>query len=125
RYLAGDIVEVETRFSERGGMRCWFVDVAFASGALGHLDLTVAVRMDWHEGFQIYGQHGSVLGETFNPWLYKASKVEIFSEREGAYRRTLGADAHFYRRQLEAFAETVVSGNANHGADIADGVAAV
>jgi predicted dehydrogenase len=125
RFLAGEMVEVEARFSDRGGMRCWFVDVAFASGALGHLDLTVAVRMDWHEGFHIYGQHGSVLGETFNPWLYKASKVEIFSEREGVYRRTLGADAHFYRRQLEAFAETVISGKGNHGADIADGVASV
>jgi predicted dehydrogenase len=125
RFLAGDILEVQARFSDRGGMRCWFVDVAFASGALGHLDLTVAVRMDWHEGFHIYGQHGSLLGETFNPWLYKASNVEIFRERDGAYHRTLGADAHFYRRQLEAFAETILSGTSNNGADITDGVASV
>jgi predicted dehydrogenase len=125
RFLAGDIVEVETRFTHRGGMRCWFVDVAFASGALGHLDLTVAVRMDWHEGFQIYGEHGSVLGETFNPWLYKASNVEIFRESDGAYHRTLGADAHFYRRQLEAFADTVLTGAPNGGAGIADGIASV
>jgi hypothetical protein len=27
----------------------------------GHLDLTVAVRMDWHEGFQLYGENGSVI----------------------------------------------------------------
>src|SRR3954453_15221422 len=49
RHLAGDIVAVRARLSERAGMWCWFVDVEFASGALGHLDLTVAVRMDWHE----------------------------------------------------------------------------
>jgi predicted dehydrogenase len=125
RYLAGDIVELESRFSERGGMRCWFVDVTFASGALGHLDLTVAVRMDWHEGFQIYGQNGSILGETFNPWLYKASKVEIFHESDGSYHRTLGADAHFYRRQLEAFADTILLGTRNGSANIVDGVASV
>ena len=40
-------------------MHCWFVDVEYANGAIGHLDLTVAVRMGWHEGFQIYGQNGS------------------------------------------------------------------
>lgn len=125
RFLAGDIVEVEARLLERGGLRSWFVDVAFASGAMGHLDLTVAVRMDWHEGFQVYGQHGSVLGKIFNPWLYKASEVEIFRERDGAYHRTLGADAHFYRRQLEAFVDTVMHGTPTGGADIADGIASV
>ncbi len=60
RYLAGDIVAVRARLSERAGIWCWFVDVEFASGALGHLDLPIAVRMDWHEGFQIYGQNGSI-----------------------------------------------------------------
>jgi predicted dehydrogenase len=125
RFLAGDIVEVAARFSERGGMRCWFVDVTFASGAIGHLDLTVAVRMDWHEGFQIYGRNGSVLGKTFNPWLYKASEVDIFRESDGAYHRVLGADAHFYRRQLEAFADSVISGGGHGAADIDDGVASV
>src|SRR3954451_7440628 len=78
-----------------GAMWCWFVDVEFASGALGHLDLTVAVRMDWHEGFQIYGEHGSVTGRTYNPWYYKSSDVDIFREADGASHRVLGADGHF------------------------------
>jgi predicted dehydrogenase len=125
RFLGGEIVEVAARFSERGGMRCWFIDVEFASGAIGHLDLTVAVRMDWHEGFQIYGRNGSVLGKTYNPWLYKSSEVDIFRESDGAYSRVLGADAHFYRRQLEAFADTVLTGTPHGAADIDDGVASV
>ncbi len=125
RFLGGEIDEVQARLSHRGGMHCWFVDVAFADGALGHLDLTVAVRMDWHEGFQIYGENGSVLGQTFNPWLYKSSNVEIFRERDGSYHRTLGADAHFYRRQLEAFADVILDGAGMSGADVADGVASV
>lgn len=125
RYLAGDILSVRARLSERAGMRCWFVDVAFASGALGHLDLTVAVRMDWHEGFQIYGENGSVVGKTYNPWYFKSSDVDIFREADGTTRRVLGADGHFYRRQLEAFARTVLDGAPMEGADVDDGLACV
>lgn len=125
RYFAGEITEVHARLSERFGAYCWFVDVAFANGTLGHLDLTVAVRMDWHEGFQIYGQGGSVVGKTYNPWYYKTSDVDIFHESDGTTRRVLGADGHFYRRQVEAFAATILDGAPMTGADAADGVASV
>ena len=107
-------------------MYCWFVDVEFASGALGHLDLTVAVRMDWHEGFQIYGEHGSVVGKTYNPWYYKSSDVDIFREADGASHRVLGADAHFYRRQVEGFADVDARRRPDGRArSIDDGVASV
>jgi predicted dehydrogenase len=125
RYFGGPITAVQARLSRDKGMFCWFIDVAFANGTLGHLDLTVAVRMDWHEGFQIYGQNGSVIGKTFNPWYFKSSEVDIFRESDGATYRPLGADGHFYRRQLEAFADTVLTGAAQTGAGIADGVASV
>jgi predicted dehydrogenase len=125
RYLGGNIVAVTGRLSERFGAHCWFVDVEFESGALGHLDLTVAVRMDWHEGFQIYGENGSVLAKTYNPWYYKTSDVEIFRESNGEATRVLGADGHFYRRQLEGFADTILHGKAMRGADIEDGIASV
>lgn len=125
RYFAGEIVAVDARLLNRAGIRCWFVDVEFASGVLGHLDLTVAVRMDWHEGFQIYGEQGSVLGKTYNPWYYKSSEVDIFKESDGATHRILGADGHFYRRQMEGFAETVLNGTPQSGADIEDGIASV
>jgi predicted dehydrogenase len=125
RHLAGEIVEVDARLSERFGAYCWFVDVEFANGALGHLDLTVAVRMDWHEGFQIYGRNGSVLGKTYNPWYFKTSDVDIFHESTGSTTRVLGADGHFYRRQLEGFADTVLNGAPMRGADAEDGLASV
>ena len=125
RFFGGEIVAVDARQSQRGGMRCWFVDVEFANGVLGHLDLTVAVRMDWHEGFQIYGENGSIVGKTFNPWYFKSSEVDIFHEAEGASRRVLGADGHFYRRQLEGFADVILNGAPMKGADIEDGVASV
>ncbi|MBY3207854.1 Gfo/Idh/MocA family protein [Rhizobium laguerreae] len=125
RYFAGDIVSVNARLSERAGIWCWFVDVEFASGTLGHLDLTVQVRMDWHEGFQIYGKNGSILGKTYNPWYYKTSEVDIFREADGATHRVLGADGHFYRRQVEGFARTILDGAVMEGADIDDGLASV
>jgi predicted dehydrogenase len=125
RYLGGPIVAVEARLKERFGAYCWFVDVDFESGALGHLDLTIAVRMDWYEGFQIYGEKGSAIAKIFNPWYYRASEVDIFHEKDASYRRVLGADGHFYRRQLEGFADTVLTGAPMRGADIHDGVASV
>jgi predicted dehydrogenase len=125
RYFAGEIVSVDARLSERAGIWCWFVDVEYANGALGHLDLTVAVRMDWHEGFQIYGQNGSVIGKTYNPWFYRSSDVDIFYESDGTTRRALGADGHFYRRQLEGFADVILNGAPMTGASIEDGIASI
>jgi predicted dehydrogenase len=125
RYFAGDIVEVDARLNQRFGAYCWFVDVGFANGALGHLDLTIAVRMDWHEGFQIYGERGSIIGKTYNPWYYKSSDVDIFHEATGETTRVLGADGHFYRRQMEGFAEAILNGTAMTGATIDDGIASV
>ena len=125
RYFGCEIVEVEARLRQRFGAYCWFVDVAFANGTLGHLDLTVAVRMDWHEGFQIYGQNGSILGKTYNPWYYKSSEVDIFHEATGSTSRILGADGHFYRRQLEGFADVILHDAPMTGANIDDGIASV
>ena len=125
RHFAGEIVAVQARLSQRFGAWCWFVDVEFASGVLGHLDLTVAVRMDWFEGFQIYGEHGSILGKTYNPWLFKSSEVDIFHEATGETHRVLGADGHFYRRQLEGFGDVILNGAPMVGAGVEDGIASV
>ena len=125
RFLGGPIESVRARLSDQRGMHCWFIDVEFASGAIGHLDLTVAVRMGWHEGFQIYGQNGSIVGTTSNPWYFTTSVVDIFRERDGMTYRPLGADGQFYRRQVEGFADTVLNDAPMTGADIDDGLASV
>jgi predicted dehydrogenase len=125
RFLGGPIRAVQARRSERYGAHCWFVDLDFADGCLGHLDLTIAVRMDFHEGFQIYGEHGSVLGRTYLPWFFRSSDVECFSTRDGQYHRPLGADAHFYKLQVEGFADSILTGAPQVGADVEDGLEAV
>jgi predicted dehydrogenase len=51
RFMGGEIEAVRTRLVEKFGAYCWFPEVGFADGSVGHLDLTMKVRMDWHEGF--------------------------------------------------------------------------
>ena len=125
RFLAGDLVSVRARMLERFGAFCWFVEAEFASGALGHLDLTIPIRGDFEEGFQIYGEHGSVQGRVYLPWFHKSSVVECFSEKDRAYHRPLGEDAQTYKLQLEGFADTILHGAPQHGANVEDGLAAM
>jgi predicted dehydrogenase len=125
RFLAGDITAVQARLVERDGAFSWFVACEFAGGASGHLDLTMPVQMDWFEGFQIYGTEGSVVGRAFQPWYLRTTEVEAFAARTGRYERPLGPDGHFWRRQLEGFAATILDGAPQLGAKVDDGLAAL
>jgi predicted dehydrogenase len=124
-YLGGAITAVQARLLERGDAWCWLIDVAFADGGLGLLELIVAVRGDWEEGFTLYGEHGSIKGKVFLPWFHKASEVECFSTHDGQYRRVLGADAYTYKLQIEGWADTILHGAPQAGATVADGLAAL
>lgn len=125
RLLGGEIVRVNARLVEKFGAYCWFIAVEYANGAVGHLDLIIAIRGDWEEGFQVYGEHGSVKGRTHLPWFHKTSEVECFSVKDGVYRRPLGADAHTYKLQIEGFAGTILNGTPQQGASVDDGLAAM
>jgi len=125
RFLCGEILAVRAEYKEKFGAHSWFVSMEFANGAHGHLDLTLPVRMEWHEGFQVYGENGSVVGKSTNPWYFKASEVECFSMRDGQYHRLLGADGHTFRRQMEGFADVILDGASATGAGVDDGVAAL
>jgi predicted dehydrogenase len=125
RFLAGDINAVQARLVERADSFSWFVACEFADGASGHLDLTIPVQMDWFEGFQIYGTEGSVLGRAFQPWYLRTTEVEAFAARSGRYERPLGPDGHFWRRQVEGFAATILDGAPQQGATVDDGLAAL
>jgi predicted dehydrogenase len=123
RFLGGELLAVRTDYQEKFDTRSWFVSVEFANGALGHLDLTLPVRMVWHEGFQVYGEYGGVVAKSVNPWYFKASEVECCSAREGQYRRPVGADGHTFRRQVEGFADVILNGSSPVGAQVEDGLA--
>jgi predicted dehydrogenase len=125
RFLCGEIVTVRAQLAEKYGAFSWFVSTELADGGIGHLDLTMAVRMDWFEGFHVYGEHGSVVAKGFQPWYLRSAEVECFSSADGSYHRPLGADGHVFRRQIEGFADTILSGAPQAGAGAADGLAAV
>ncbi len=125
RFLAGKIAAVRARLIEKSGAYCWFVDVEFTSGSLGHLDLHIPIRGDFEEGFQIAGEAGSIKGRVYLPWFHKSSEVECFSVKDRQYHRPLGEDAYTYKLQIEAFADCILNSTPQQGANIEDGVAAM
>ena len=97
-------------------------EVEFDSGALGHLSLISPRQGDFEEGFRVHGEHGSVIGKAPLPWFQRA-QVECF--KDGEYRRLLGEDGYTFKRQIEGFADIVLHGKPQHGANLDDGIAAV
>jgi predicted dehydrogenase len=125
RLLGGPIAAVRARLLERFDCYCWFIDVDFEDGSLGHLDLQIPVKGDFQEGFQVFGENGSVSGRVYLPWFHKSSDVECFRARDRQFHRVLGEDAYTYKLQIEAFAETILRGAPQLGATLDDGLAAV
>ncbi|MBX3010867.1 MAG: Gfo/Idh/MocA family oxidoreductase [Caldilineaceae bacterium] len=125
RFFGGELVQVHARTAHRFDAYCWFVAVDFADGSVGHLDLIVPIRGDFEEGFQIFGEAGSIQGRAYLPWYHKASSVECFSTADRQYHRVLGEDAHTYKLQIEGFADTILHDAPQQGATLDDGLAAV
>jgi len=124
-FLAGAIVSVQARLQEQEGMYCWFVDTEFANGSNGHLDLTVAIREDWHEGFHIYGTQGTVMGKIHNPWYFKPAEVRAFSQKNSSYTQKLDNNAHTYKLQVEAMADTILHEKPQIGTTLQEGIEVV
>ena len=123
RFIGGEIEAVRATLVEKFGAYCWFVTLDYANGAVGHLDLTIAVRGDFSEGFNVYGEAGSVRAEMPLTWYHKSSVVECYSAKQGVIRKPLGEDGHTYRRQIEGFADVIRNDSPMHGANIDDGIA--
>jgi predicted dehydrogenase len=125
RYICGPISHVQTQLRELDGVKSWFSAVTFADGTMGHLDLTVTIQGDHHEGFQLYSQHGSIQAKTYLPWYLKSSDVEVFTSSDQQYHRPLAPDGYSYRRQIEGFCAAIRGATPVRAAQIADGIAAV
>ncbi len=125
RNIAGEIVQVQARFVTQFGSYCWFVAADFADGTLGHLDLIIPVQGDFEEGFRVFGENGSVDARGYLPWYHRSSVVECFSAKDRQFHRVLGEDSYTYKLQIEGFADTILHGAPQQGANIDDGVAAV
>ncbi|MBC9719447.1 TIM barrel protein [Streptomyces sp. TRM66268-LWL] len=122
RYFLGPITSVRAVHLEGGDQHSWTIEARFCNGVAGQLRLVVPAQADFEEGFQIYGEHGSIEGSAPLPWFQRA-RVECF--KDGHYQRVLGEDGFTFKRQVEAFADTVLNGAPQQGATVEDGLATV
>jgi predicted dehydrogenase len=108
RCFGGEIAAVEAEFASKNGNFTWHGLLRYADGAAGHFELTIAVKMDWWEGFHVHGEHGSIVVRSFLPFFNRPSEVQVFDAARHEYRAPLGADSDAYERQVEAFARCIL-----------------
>lgn len=107
RYLGGDVIAVEARLAAKYHNYSWHGVLEFADGAVGHFELTTAVKMDWLEGFRVHGEKGSVEINSFLPFANRASEVRVFDAAKCEYRSPISPDGDPFERQIEAFARAI------------------
>lgn len=121
-FLMGDIEEVSARYVHKEKLHSWLIDCNFADGAIGTLDLTIAIAQLWHEGCEIYGTGGTVYAKIPNPWNLMSSTVECYDRLTDVIQTPAAYDGHSYRRELEAFADAILHGIPSEAATAADGI---
>lgn len=125
RFLLGEIESVTAQYINKGKVHSWLIGCTFTNGAIGNLDLTIPIAQDWHEGFEIYGTKGSVFAKTYNPWEFRSSDVQCCEADNCMIQMPYVADGHFYRRQIENFADVIMNGKKQTGAMAKDGTQAL
>lgn len=121
-YFMGPVDRVSARYVHRNKVHSWLIDCDFQCGAIGTLDLTVAIAQKWHEGCEIYGTDGTVFAKTYNPWEFRSSEVECYDRLTDISSIPAAYDGQFYRRELEGFADSVLHGTPCTGATADDGM---
>lgn len=121
-YFMGPVRRVSARYVNRQSLHSWLIDCDFACGAIGTLDLTVAIAQQWHEGCEIYGTGGTIFAKTFNPWEFRSSIVECYDKETDVCSTPAAYDGQFYRRELEGFADSVLNHTPCTGATADDGM---
>ena len=121
-YFMGPIERVAARYVHKEKMHSWLIDCDFENGAIGTLDLTIAIAQQWHEGCEIYGTGGTIFAKTFNPWEFRSSVVECYDKETDLCVTPAAYDGQVYRRELEGFAESVLHGTPCTGATAEDGI---
>ena len=121
-YLMGNITCVSARYVHNESVHSWLIACNFESGAIGSLDLTVAIAQQWHEGCELYGTEGTVFANIYNPWEFRSAKVTCFDKKTEMSYTPAAFDGQFYRRQLEGFAESILHGKPCTGATPEDGI---
>ena len=123
-YLGGSVSAVTTRVARRFGQYTWHGLLEFDQGGIGNFELSVKVNSDWSEGYNVYGENGSVHVRTFLPFYNRSSEVRVFDAEEQRWHSPLGADSNPYKRQIESFARAVLE-DEDPSPNVYDGIAAI
>ncbi len=121
-YFMGNIREVSARYVHKEKLHSWLIDCNFESGAIGTLDLSIAIAQLWHEGCEIYGTGGSVFAKIYNPWEFRSATVECYDRATDVSSTPAAYDGQFYRRELEGFADSILNHKPCCGATAEDGI---
>ncbi len=124
RFVLGPPVTIQTTLAVRNDTYSWHGLLRLEDGTLGDVELTVYVESDWSEGFDVFGERGSVSVRTGNPFFLRPSAVRVFESATASWHKPTFPDGDPYLRQLDSFAASVLDG-APVAADVSDGIAAL
>ena len=124
RYLGGEISAVTVKVVNVFDQYSWHGLIELVGGGLGHFELTIKQNCDWSEGYKVQGSGGGVEVRTFLPFYNRPSEVRAFDASTEQWHTPLGAHSNPYKRQLEAFARSVLDDEPTNP-DVLDGLAAV
>jgi predicted dehydrogenase len=110
RFLGGEVVGLYAMYVERDGNFNWQVILRYEDGTSGTMDLTITAKMDWFEGFHVFGVNGSVTAEMKFPFFLQPANIKITDSNRREIRTPLFPDSDAYKRQIEAFAHNIENG---------------
>lgn len=110
RHLAGNPSWVSAHATSRDDDHAWHGTAGLRDGGLASFELAVGVHSEWAEGFDLYGELGHL--RIRSPYVFTklGSTVELYIEAERIAQRPHFADTNPYKRQLEAFARSIIDG---------------
>jgi predicted dehydrogenase len=108
RYLAGEVSRLSTRVGCTGDDYTWHGTGRLTPDAgLISFEISASVHAQWSEGFEIFGENGSITINTHFPFFRRASDVSVYIEKGAAATVPAFGDQNAFERQLEAFARSI------------------
>jgi predicted dehydrogenase len=102
----------------------WQVDLRFANGASGHSLLLLPRAGEFEEGFELHCAGGHVTCSYPYVW-FQRELTKVYSAARKMFWSPDAQDCHTFRLQLEALADSILTGAPQVNAGLEDGIACV
>jgi predicted dehydrogenase len=124
RWLLGDPTNAHAAHASRGENDSWHGLLELETGAIGHFELTVYIQSEWNEGFDVFGQEGTVHVRGANPFFLRPARARLFLAHDRETTEPLFPAGDPYLRQLDAFARSIANDEPTTP-NVDDGIAAL